>query len=105
MTGPYKPSDFDDGITDGELENLPFCNSDIKGKRKDQVRIFADIANALFEKYYQERLAAELEKAPRVYGCANKYSPAMFTWETYQTAGHHTHTARLMGIKELGKAK
>ncbi len=54
MTSPkpaplYTAEDFDNAISDEELENLPFCNPDIKGKGKDHVRIFADRANAIHE--------------------------------------------------------
>jgi len=99
---PFRAKDFDAAITDEELENLPFRNADIKGKRKDQCRIFADRANAI--------IAAMLKEAPRVWGPINytRTGTGEFLYSAWHTAPPELfpelgESARLVCIEPLEK--
>lgn len=86
MSGPYKPEDFRNADTD----------------YRDWA---AEDANLKFEKFYQERLRAELEKAPKVYGFGLTDTYCKWVEEPLKDAEEYSHTARLMAITELEKSE
>lgn len=75
-----------------------YCTKENEHKELDAVLLIeiTRLANA--------KLQRILAQGVRVYGAANKYSPAMMTWETYQTPGHHTHRGIVINIEEVKDA-